>query len=459
MPRKKAAPAPEAELDQELHVQPQENLLEPTEYTPSSTTVETLSEFEASAAQQSEENHTSHLESSAHPEADEPPQPDESSAVSEAVSEQPTETIQVDESEETCEPLQTPNVESAATHEVLSIDFSTEPSTPELKTFLPEQTTDEALLPKMDEPVLAEEDPEEPAKSDRQLFFELDFRELDRRLTPEERQEWNSIYASYRGRSALSGAIIGVDRLSLMVYNADTDEMERKDMYCAIVVPYRVRIVIPATEMWDDGAERPNFVLQNMVGAHINFIVIKVDREGGFAIASRRRASRVRRLYFSRRPALQGNGARIQCQVLAVGPRRCLVECYGHDINLTQRELRYTAIPDLRNEYHPGQELDCVVKEYDADSDTLEISVKEIESNPFDGADVRHPVGSRRQATIAGKYGGGVFCNLTDGTVCMCNYSYQYEDSDFMVGDTVILVIQRHEVKKRQIYGKILSKW
>lgn len=62
-----------------------------------------------------------------------------------------------------------------------------------------------------------------------------------------------------------------------MVYNADTDEMEREDMYCAIVVPYRVRIVIPATEIWDARKAWPNFVLQNIVGAHINFIVIKVD--------------------------------------------------------------------------------------------------------------------------------------------------------------------------------------
>ena len=145
--------------------------------------------------------------------------------------------------------------------------------------------------------------------------------------------------------------------------------------------------------------------------------------------------------------------------MLSVGPRRCLVECYGHDINLTQRELRYTAIPDLRKEYHPSDELDCIVTGFDPDKGDLQISVKATQSNPFDGAEQRHPVGSRRQAVIAGKYGGGVFCNLPDGTVCMCNYSYQYEDSDFMVGDTVILLVQRFENEKRQMYGKIMSKW
>ena len=54
-----------------------------------------------------------------------------------------------------------------------------------------------------------------PEKTDRQAFFDLNFNELDRDLTAEERQEWNSIYASYRGRSALTGKIIGVDPLSI----------------------------------------------------------------------------------------------------------------------------------------------------------------------------------------------------------------------------------------------------
>ncbi|MDE7218915.1 MAG: hypothetical protein K2O45_04755 [Oscillospiraceae bacterium] len=295
--------------------------------------------------------------------------------------------------------------------------------------------------------------------SDRQAFFDLNFNELDRDLTAEERQEWNSIYASYRGRSALTGKIIGVDPLSISVRDRQTGHVERQTMYCAVVVPYWVRIVIPASEMWESGQERPDFVLQNMVGATIDFIVIKVDRESGFAVASRRMAARSQRYYFSRRPSLHRDGARATCRVLSVGPRRCLVECFGHDVNLTQRDLRYTAIPDLRDAYHPGEELDCIVKSYDAGSTALRISVKETESNPFEGAELRHPVGSRRQASIAGKYGGGVFCNLPDGTVCMCSYSYQHEDADFTVGDTVILVVQRYDAEKRQMYGKILSKW
>ena len=302
---------------------------------------------------------------------------------------------------------------------------------------------------------------EEPAAelTDRQKFFALNFNELDRTLSPEERKEWNAIYASYRGRSVLHGRVIGVDELKLKVWNRQTNQTEQKSMFCAIVVPYRVRIVIPASEMWDAGEERPDYVMQSLIGANLDFIIIRPDRENSFAVASRRMAMRARRYYFARRPALNQDGARITCKLLSVGPRRCLAECYGHDIDLTQRDLRYSAIPDLREEYHPGQELDRIVKSYDAAADKLRISVKEVEANPFDGAIDRHPIGSRRLATISGKYGGGVFCNLPDGTVCMCNYSYQHDDSDFVVGDTVILTIQNYDMQKKQVYGKILSRW
>ena len=145
------------------------------------------------------------------------------------------------------------------------------------------EITEEKVL----EPTLEASVPAGPSKiapkSDRQLFYELKFNNLDRGLTPEERQEWNSIYASYRGRSAITGTIIGVDPHSIYVWNPETERREKKTMYCAIVVPYRVRIVIPASEMWEAGNERPDYVLQNMVGASIDLVIIKVEREAGFA--------------------------------------------------------------------------------------------------------------------------------------------------------------------------------
>jgi len=232
---------------------------------------------------------------------------------------------------------------------------------------------------------------------------------------------------------------------------------DANQIYCAVIVPFRARILIPETEMWAESDERPAFVLRNMPGAQIDFVITHVDREAGFAIGSRRLALTSRRYFFSTQP-LHQPGSRVPCHVLAVGPRRCLVECYGYDVNLSQRDMSYAAIPDLREQYHPGDELTCVVKQFDRKAGTLEISVKETVPNPFDEASLRHPVGCRRRASIAGKYAGGVFCNLPDGAVVMCRYSFHYEDSDFKTGDTVMVVIQRYDEGMKQIFGKIVGR-
>ena len=291
-------------------------------------------------------------------------------------------------------------------------------------------------------------------------FFDLDYNALDRNLTQRERQEWNSIYASYRSRSILTGTVIGRDDHIFMIRNKKTGVMERRVVHCAIVISYRVKVLIPETDLWFSAEERqPDFVLRNMAGAVIDYVILQVDRPGGVAIASRRMAMGARRYQFSRLTGLHRPDALTTCRVLVVGPRRCLVECHGFDIGLTQREMRYSAIPDMRKEYHSGDELDCRIKHYDPDRGELQISIKEVEAHPFEGAELRHPVGSWRQAVIAGKYAGGVFCNLPDGTVCMSLYSARHDDADFQVGDRVMIVIRQYDNDKRQIYGKIVSKW
>ena len=266
-------------------------------------------------------------------------------------------------------------------------------------------------------------------------------------------------YASFRGRSAITGTIIGVDLYARYLPRSEARMLENKRELCAVVVPYRIPILIRESEMWELGEERPDFVLRNMVGASIDVIVTKVERTANRAQASRRQASRSQRRFFAAREDPHAVSSRITCRMLAVGPRRCLVDCYGYDLDMTQKEIRYAAIPDLRTEFHPGSEIDCIVKEYHPRTGELIVSAKETEVNPFFGAEERHPVGSRRFAMISGKYGGGVFCNLPDGVTCMCNYSYQHEDADFMVGEHVMLMVQRYDQEKLQMYGKIMSKW
>ena len=216
---------------------------------------------------------------------------------------------------------------------------------------------------------------EQPAP--RPSFFQTDFRSLDRDLSPEQMQEWNSIYASYRSKSILTGTVVGVDDNRFEVTNPQTGRSERRTVRSLVIIGYRIKVLIPESEVWAPGEERPDYVMRGMVGAKIDYVVMQVDREGECAIASRRLGLAKQRRHFASLRRGHEVGTPLKCNLLVVGPRRVLAECGGYDVSLSQRDLSWTAIADLRNEYRPGQELPCRLKEYSSREGKLSISVRD----------------------------------------------------------------------------------
>lgn len=323
----------------------------------------------------------------------------------------------------------------------------------------PEEETEE-IIPAASEPKAApprRAAREQPAP--RLSFFQTNFRELDRDLSPEQMQEWNSIYASYRSKSVLTGTVVGVDDNRFEVTNPQTGLPERRTVRSLVIIGYRIKVLFPESEVWAPGEERPDYVMRGMVGAKIDYVVMQVDREGECAIASRRLALAKQRRHFASLRRGHEAGAQLKCNLLVVGPRRVLAECGGYDVSLSQRDLSWTAIADLRNEYRPGQELPCRLKEYNGREGKLSISVRDATPNPFIGAENRHPIGSRRQAVISGKYAGGVFCRLPDDVTVLCLYSNLLGDNEFFPGDSVLIHITQYDYNRQLIYGRIISKW
>jgi hypothetical protein len=300
-----------------------------------------------------------------------------------------------------------------------------------------------------------------PANTYKQTnFFETDFKRLDRDLSDPEREEWNEIYASFRSKSILTGTVIGVDENELPVRNPETRQIEMRTIYSLVIISYRVKILIPENAVWVDGEERGVFLMRGMIGATVDYVITNVDREGECCLASRSMAVVKRRRAFLGNPRTTPKpGDIVKASVLVVGSKRCLLTCGGYDVALWTRDMSYTPILDMRELYRPGQEHSAKYLGYDAESGRIGLSVKLATPNPFLGAEHRHPVGRRRQAVISGKYGGGVFCALPDGTMVLCLYSNEHLDSDFLLGDSVIVYIAQYDFKKQFIYGRIVSKW
>lgn len=289
-------------------------------------------------------------------------------------------------------------------------------------------------------------------------FEKLDLTELDKDLSEEQQKEWNAIYASYRSGSVLTGRVAGMDTTVITLKNRETGEPEKKEINCLVVISYRVKVLIPEQEIWfDENTRRPAHVLRSMAGAVIDYVINGIDREGECCTASRRMALAIRRRSFLRMTPEPGR--KVTAKILAVGRTHLLCTAGGFDMTLSQRDLSYAMIPDLRERYRPGDSHTAVIKGYDEETGQLRISIKEAEPHPFDGADTRHPLRSRRASVITGKYKGGVFCKLEENLDCLCTYSPNQYDEDFHIGDQVIVAISKFNYTKKLIYGKIVAKW
>ena len=157
--------------------------------------------------------------------------------------------------------------------EIAQVEETVTAEQPVLEPQVEEPAITEPVQPYGEDDMPAAAEKSESSEPEKKSFYNLDFRALDQDLSPEQRQEWNTIYASFRSRSVMRGTIIGVDPHSMTVRSAQTGQTEMKRMYCAVIVPFRARILIPETEMWAESEERPAFVLRNMPGAQIDFVI------------------------------------------------------------------------------------------------------------------------------------------------------------------------------------------
>lgn len=288
-------------------------------------------------------------------------------------------------------------------------------------------------------------------------FKDLNIAEMDRNLSVQERSEWQSIYASYRSGSVMTGSVVGVDEHIFKTVPEGKTRAVRRTVRCLIVIPYRVKIIIPDNEIFLDEGEFQPPVIQSICGADISFIVTAVDRENGVAVASRKQAlEQIRRVNARRRIT---EGQVVEVDIISVGRDVCTASYRGYDVLLAQRDISHTLITDLRDFIRPGEKRRAVVKAFNREENMLKLSIKDTMPHPFDGVETRHPIGCTRIATIVGKYAGGVYCRLYDGvTDVLCSYATMQFDGDYVVGDSVEILIRKYNYERKVIFGKVLRK-
>ena len=82
-----------------------------------------------------------------------------------------------------------------------------------------------------------------------------------------------------------------------------------------------------------------------MCGGTVNYVITHIDRQNGFAIASRKLA--LEKLRFASR-GQKPLGKTVEVKILSVGKGICTATYNGYDVELNQREISYSVVKDLR---------------------------------------------------------------------------------------------------------------
>ena len=251
--------------------------------------------------------------------------------------------------------------------------------------------------------------------------------------TENERAEivWHEIRTSHIARRTLTGMLGGIEQLE----NGTT----------VAIVDYKgYRIVIPLKEMgiltlngmhpdkYKEYVSRQQKLLNNMLGADIDFIVKGIDLETRSVVASRKDAMLKKRKTFYMEHNEDGsykiyNGRIVQARVLAVAEKGIRVEIFGVECSIMARDLSWDWIGDAHDRFSVGDHI--LVRVLSVERESLENITVTADVKSVTEPDRRPNLSlCRVQSKYAGRvtdvHNGVIYVRLTNGVNAIAHSCY-----------------------------------
>lgn len=251
--------------------------------------------------------------------------------------------------------------------------------------------------------------------------------------TDNERAEivWHEIRTSHIARRTLTGMLGGIEQLE----NGTT----------VAIVDYKgYRIVIPLKEMgiltlngmhpdkYKEYVSRQQKLLNNMLGADIDFIVKGIDHETRSVVASRKDAMLKKRKTFYMEHNEDGsykiyNGRIVQARVLAVAEKGIRVEIFGVECSIMARDLSWDWIGDAHDRFSVGDHI--LVRVLSVERESLENITVTADVKSVTEPDRRPNLSlCRVQSKYAGRvtdvHNGVIYVRLTNGVNAIAHSCY-----------------------------------
>jgi len=175
---------------------------------------------------------------------------------------------------------------------------------------------------------------------------------------------------SLEEKRILTGKITGIED--------EYYKLGNKNISCAVVWYEDIKILIPSTHL---GMKKQNkSIIRGMLGAEIDFIVMKIDEISNIAIASRIDAMDLRSKI--ELPKLKQNDT-VRVRIVAVGVKHIICELFGKEVVIKAENLRHTYITNCKDMYFAGDYLKVRITKVDIENDIYELDAKCFLENPF----------------------------------------------------------------------------
>ena len=320
----------------------------------------------------------------------------------------------------------------------------------------PEQEDAQPALPEMPS---ASAGTEVPIRSNAPV---LTIRSREDVTTEEEREDiiWHEIRNAYRTRRILTGKLGGIEQ---------TDNKKT----IAIVDYKGFRIIIPLKEMMIQllrtGTEqeyselmlRQNKILNNMLGADMDFIVKGIDSKTFSVVASRREAMLRKRQLFYLDTDPSGayriyEGRIVQARVIAVAEKVIRVEVFGVETSIMARDLAWDWIGDAHERFSVGDEV--LVRVQKVRREALEdigirVDIKSISQNTSQDNLQKCRIQSKYVGKVTDVHKGVVYIRLSNGVNAIAHSCYDYRTPGKK--DDVSFAVTRLDVERGVAVGII----
>ena len=168
---------------------------------------------------------------------------------------------------------------------------------------------------------------------------------------------WHEIRTAHVSRRYLTGQIGGIEQLESKVTIVIVDYKGFR-----IVIPLKemnIKVIGGENETVSERMERELRLLNAMIGAEIDFMIMGINNKERSVVASRKIAMERKREVFYLKPDDAGNstiyeGRLVQARIIAVGLKAVRVEVFGVECSIRAQNLRWEWIGDARDHYYVG---------------------------------------------------------------------------------------------------------